>query len=267
MHSPSICIVCCDRASKAQAEALARRTGLPLLSKKNDDFLLQVCFDQDRVSLLDSALNTAVEVDFVAGTLAHRQQYGGGRGQAIAKAVGLKRGSTPGVLDITAGLGRDAYVLAGLGCRLTLVEQSAVLHALIQNGIRRGREHATSAVVLRNFIKLVNADSISYMESLERNHRPDVIYIDPMYPVRKKSARVKKDMQILQRLLSPSPNPEQLLITALACANERVVVKRPRHASPLGHIKPDADIRSRKTRYDVYLTCLRPDPSSKQERL
>ena len=232
---------------------MAKETGLPLLDKQCRDFDLQLCFDSDYVELFDTELNTAIHVDFVEGALAHRQQFGGGRGQAIAKAIGLKHGNTPSVLDITAGLARDAYILACLGCKVTLVEQSTVLYTLIDDGIRRGLANAASADVLNNFMNLVNADSVLYMEQMDKKTRPEVIYIDPMYPERKKSALVKKDMQILQHLLGKDENAEALLKTALECAGRRVVVKRPIHAETVGDIKPDASISSKKTRYDVYL--------------
>ncbi len=252
MNPASICIVCPDNTRKQQATEIATQAGLPLLSEKCNDFDLQLCFDDDYVELYDTALNTSVHVDFSEGALAHRQQFGGGRGQAIARAIGLKHGNTPSVLDITAGLARDAFVLACLGCKLTLVEQSLALYTLIDDGIRRGLANPASAEVLQNFMNLVYADSVLCMEHMDREKKPDVIYIDPMYPERKKSALVKKDMQILQRLLGKDENAEALLKTALDCAGKRVVVKRPIHAETVGDIKPDTSISSKKTRYDVY---------------
>ncbi len=253
MKPPSTCIVCSNKSRIEQAKALATHLGIALLNEGNSDFDLQLCFDNDHVELFDTALNTAIHVDFVEGALAHRQQFGGGRGQAIAKAVGLKQGNTPSVLDITAGLARDAYILACLGCKVTLVEQSPVLYTLIEDGIRRGLTEPASVDVLKNFMNLVNADSILYMDHMDKQTRPDVIYIDPMYPERKKSALVKKDMQILQHLLGKDENAEALLKTALECAGKRVVVKRPVHAEMLGDIKPSTSISSKKTRYDVYI--------------
>ncbi|MBT8439949.1 MAG: class I SAM-dependent methyltransferase, partial [Gammaproteobacteria bacterium] len=116
-----------------------------------------------------------------------------------------------------------------------------------------GLANADSAIILKNFMNLVNADSVLYMEHMDRETRPDVIYIDPMYPERKKSALVKKDMQILQRLLDKDHDAERLLKTALECAGNRVVVKRPIHAEPVGNIEADTSISSKKTWFDVYL--------------
>lgn len=253
MNPLSICIVCPDNAKQSQAKELAVQTGLPLSRARNSHCDLQLRFENEHLELFDTALDTGIHVDFVEGALAHRQRFGGGRGQAIARAVGLKHGSTPSVLDITAGLARDAYILACLGCRLTLVEQSPVLFALIDDGIRRGFTNPASAAILQRFMNLVNADSILYMKHMNMETRPEVIYIDPMYPERKKSALVKKDMQILQHLLGKDENAEALLKTALEYAGKRVVVKRPIHAETVGDIKPDTSISSRKTRYDVYV--------------
>ena len=253
MKTSSICIVCAHSSRKEQAFKLAEETGLPLLESMSDNFDLQLCFDEDLVRLFDTQLKTDIYVDFVHGALAHRQQFGGGRGQALAKAIGLKKGKTPAVLDITAGLARDAYILAALGCRLTLVEQSPVLYTLIEDGVKRGLEEPASAEILKNFMNLVNADAILYMEHMDVDTRPEVIYIDPMYPEKKKSALVKKDMQILQRLLGKDDQAEKLLKSALTHAGKRVVVKRPIHAEPAGGIEPDTCISSKKTRYDVYL--------------
>ena len=253
MHSPSICIICRDPSRQQQAETVSRQTGLPVLEHSSNGCELQLVFDHDRAFLFDASLDTAIDVDFVEGVLAHRQQFGGGRGQAIARAVGLKRGRNPSVLDITAGLARDAYVLASLGCTLTLVERSPVLFTLVEDGIRRGMTDSAATSVLKNFMNLVNADSVLYMEHMDTETRPDVIYIDPMYPERKKSALVKKDMQILQRLLGKDQDAEKLLNTAMKCASDRVVVKRPLHAEPVGNLKPDTSISSKKTRYDIYL--------------
>lgn len=253
MNNTSLCIVCSDTSRINTAQDLAKQTGLPLQDSENTEYDLQLRFDSVHIELFDCALNTAIYVDFVEGALAHRQRYGGGRGQAIARAVGLKKGNTPTVLDITAGLARDAYILACLGCRVTLVEQSPVLYTLIEDGIHRGLDNPATSDILRNFMNLVNADSVLYMEHMDMQTRPEVIYIDPMYPERKKAALVKKDMQILQRLLGKDENAPQLLKTALESATGRVVVKRPVNAAPIDDTEPNTSISSRKTRYDVYL--------------
>ena len=253
-QNTSLCIVCDNDSLYEQAHSFASEQQLPLFNKKDNSFELQLIFGSERIELFDKQLNTSIFVDFVSGVLAHRQQFGGGRGQAIAKAIGLKQGKTPSVLDVTAGLARDAYILATLGCRMTLVEKSPILSTLIQDGINRGLDSEQSAQTLSEDFELHNQNAINFMKNKEKHLLPDIIYIDPMYPERKKSALVKKDMQILQRLLGKEEKDGELLEAALNCARERVVVKRPVHAPCLTEAKPATSIHSKKTRYDIYLT-------------
>jgi len=229
---------------------------------------MQLLFHDDLIELYDRQLNTAISIDFIKGPLAHRQQYGGGRGQAIAKAVGLKSGVTPSILDATAGLAGDAFVLATLGCPITLIERSPVIFTLIENAVERASLNERFQTILQQGFHLINGDANDYIISAlktkktdedEKEHSnitavmpPDVIYIDPMYPERKKSALVKKDMQILQRLHGKDDNTSELLENALLFAKKRVVVKRPVNAETLSKKIPNASIKSKKTRYDIY---------------
>lgn len=251
----SLCLICNNDNHYERAQSFGSKHQLPLFNEKNDTFELQLIFGNERIELYDRHLNTSIYVDFVNGALAHRQQFGGGRGQAIAKAIGLKHGKNPVVIDATAGLARDAYILAGLGCHMTLLEKSPILTTLIEDGISRGLHDIQSASILSDHFNLINQEAISYLKEVKQGHqRPDVIYLDPMFPERKKSALVKKDMQILQRLLGKDENSGTLLETALNFATERVVVKRPIHAPFLTKQKPAISIHSKKTRYDIYLT-------------
>lgn len=206
------------------------------------------------IELYDRQLNTSISIDFLSGTLAHRQQFGGGRGQAIAKAIGLKSGTNPSVLDTTAGLAGDAFVLATMGCPVTLIERSPVIFSLINNAIERASLNEKFEPILKKGFTVINSDANDYIrEQLSTDAiRPDVIYIDPMYPDRKKSALVKKDMQILQRLHGKDDNTAELLANALKFAKKRVVVKRPINAETLSENKPNTCIKSKKTRYDIY---------------
>lgn len=250
---PDICLTCADPRRLEEARYYAGLSGLALVPHAEHACGLQLVFRSDRTDLFDSTLGTGIHVDFVEGALAHRLQYGGGRGQAIAKAVGLRGGVNPSVLDATAGLARDAWVLASLGCTVTLVERSTVLYALLMDGIRRGMQHETSRAVLVNFMNVVNADAVLYMQHQQLGTPPDVVYIDPMFPERRKSAAVKKDMQILQKLHGTDNNNAELLETAIATARKRVVIKRPMHAEHLCGRQPSVSVSSRKTRFDVYV--------------
>lgn len=227
---------------------------LPLLNKKNDQHDLQLLFHDDLVELFDRQLNTTISIDFLKGSLAHRQQFGGGRGQAISKAMGLKSGVTPSILDTTAGLAGDAFVLATLGCPVTLIERSPIIFSLIENALERASLSDKFQTILQQGFHILNCDANDYIvKQISTSAKaPDVIYIDPMYPDRKKSALVKKDMQILQRLHVNDDNTSELLDNALKYARKRVVIKRPIHAETISKKVPNTCIKSKKTRYDIY---------------
>lgn len=247
-------MICLSNLRQAQAADFCQQNNLPLIKKRDQQFDLLLIFHADLVELYDTQLNTAVSIDFLHGQLAHRHQFGGGRGQAIARAIGLKSGITASVLDVTAGLAGDAFVLATLGCPVTMIERSAVLACLIEDAIERATLNTDFQAILDQGFNLIHEDANDYMmrQQGSENKPPDVIYIDPMYPERKKSALVKKEMQILQRLHGQDDNAGRLLDNALTLAKKRVVVKRPIQAGTVNEKKPNTCIKSKKTRYDIY---------------
>jgi 16S rRNA (guanine1516-N2)-methyltransferase len=218
-------------------------------NKPELEFLLQVNHHTLELSQLDEPKLGAIKVDFVEGAVAHRRKFGGGRGQDIAKAVGLKHGFTPHVLDATAGLGRDAFVLASLGCKLTLLERMPVVAALLDDGIERAKLNHEVTDIAHN-MHLIHGSSL---EEMDLANGPDVVYLDPMYPHREKSAAVKKEMRIFQSLVGEDLDADGLLEPALTLAKYRVVVKRPSYAPPLANKKPSMSINMKKNRFDVYV--------------
>lgn len=191
-----------------------------------------------------------VIVDFVGGKAGHRRKFGGGKGQDIAKAVGLNKGGTPSVLDATGGLGRDAFVLASLGCQVNMIERSPVIATLLEDGLRRAlRDMDVSPIAER--MSLLKGNAIDLMGSSENKY--DVVYLDPMFPHREKSALVKKEMRLFQDLLGDDPDADQLLRPALDIARYRVVVKRPRLAPDLNGQAPTYRLEGKSCRYDIYV--------------
>jgi 16S rRNA (guanine1516-N2)-methyltransferase len=247
-----------DDANHDIATQLAQRLGASLFGKDatTDDipFLLVVAthpVHDYRLELHFPRSKLApVCVDFQSDQLKYRQQFGGGRRQPIARAMGLKKGIHPAIVDATAGLGRDAFVLAALGCDVYMVERNPVIHALLEDGLRRLEKISGGTLAKR--LHLYYADSAQWLQS--RQQPVDIIYLDPMYPHRTKSALVKKEMRILRSLVGDDLDVPALLDTALTAARNRVVVKRPKTAPAISDIKPSHCIESRKTRYDVYLT-------------
>lgn len=195
-----------------------------------------------------------VSVDFVHGALGHRRRFGGGRGQPLARAAGMKPGFNPVICDATAGLGRDGFVLASLGSRVTLCERSPVLAALLDDGLQRATLDSEIGDWVSQRLSVQASDSRDWLLSLGEGQKPDVVYMDPMYPPGKTHVLVKKEIRALQQLLGPDMDSADLLNTALQTAQRRVVVKRPKRAGWLDEKKPSMSIESKKTRYDVYVT-------------
>lgn len=238
-----------------EAEALTKRFNLSL-AEKTGEFSYRLYLGLEHLELQDLAPGAPgpVFVDFTGGKADHRRASTG-KQQPLPKAIGLKSGYFPSAVDATAGLGRDAFVLAALGCRVTLVERSPVFAALLEDGMMRAGLNSKTAPIIER-MQLVHADSNAYLQQLAEKDKPDVVYLDPMYPHRSKSALVKKEMRFARAVVGDDEEAPALLATALHCARERVVVKRPRSAEPLSGPKPTVAIESKNTRYDVYVTKL-----------
>jgi len=242
------CVSCVHPELRPVAQALAQRLDLPCLELPLEGLILQL--GEDGLELRDTRPGApgAVGVDF--GRLARRT--GSIRGESVARAVGLRGNEPLSVLDATAGLGRDAFVLASLGAEVRMVERSAVVAALLADGLARaGRDPNLAAAASR--MTLIEGDARTLMAELAEQARPDVVYLDPMYPEEGTKGQVKKEMQLLRQLLGPDPDVTPLFETALACARRRVVVKRPRRAPPLPGAKPSHSLEGRSTRFDVYV--------------
>lgn len=240
-----------ESALQPRAATLATRWGLPL-GEADPGETARLVLTPERLELRALASEGPVYVDFVGGAVAHRRRFGGGRGQEIAKAVGLKKGATPSVLDATAGLGRDAFVLASLGCAVTLIERSPVVAALLDDGLVRASGDVEVAPIAAR-MRLLCGNAAQIMQQWDEAARPDVVYLDPMYPHRHKSALVKKEMRLFREVVGEDPDADALLPAALAVARQRVVVKRPDYAEPMAGRAATMSISTKNHRFDVYV--------------
>ncbi len=250
---PIVTVIATMPELRTKARSLATELGLPYHDDAASSFPFMLAVTPDYIELRTTG-SGSVHVDFTAGALAHRRRFGGGRGQPLARAVGLKKGATPQILDATAGLGRDAFVLASLGCTLHMIERSPISMALLRDGLQRACSDPEIGEMVQNRMRLTFGNACAIMRQLQDSERPDVVYLDPMYPHRNKSAQVKKEMQAFQLVIGQDTDTAELLEAALVCARQRVVVKRPRLAPPLAGPKASMTIESKNTRYDVYLT-------------
>ena len=121
----SVCIE--SEALAHNATLFAQKLSLNIATPETAVTPFILYYKEDFVELIDQQTNTAIHVDFVSGALAHRRKYGGGKGQSIAKAIGIKNYKLPlSILDVTAGLAKDAFVLACLGCTVTMIERHPI---------------------------------------------------------------------------------------------------------------------------------------------
>lgn len=226
-----------------------------------EDYSHILRIDQQGLSLMSNissvgqTLVAPTRVDFLDAGLQYRRLTSG-KSQGIAKAIGLNKLKSPTVLDATAGLGKDAFILASLGCSVTLLERSPIIYALLEDGFRRGLNSSDNEVKqVLNTMTLANMDSNHWFEkiSLGKIENPDVIYLDPMFPSRTKSAKVKKDISLLQQVLGTDEDFGELLSAARECAKHRVVVKRPGKKTKDSDPKPDFQIEGRSTHFDVFV--------------
>ena len=189
-------------------------------------------------------------VDFTCGAVGHRLKFGGGRGQALPKACGLSKGQTPRIVDATAGLGRDSFLLASLGAEVTLIERSKHMHRLLEDGIARAQDAGTAFRGIINRMTLVHGDAREVLPTLST----DVVLVDPMHPPRGNSALVKIEMRQLREIVGADPDAYEIMQAALKVANKRVVLKWPLRADPMPDLKAYShQILGKSTRYDVFM--------------
>jgi len=188
--------------------------------------------------------------DFVGGAVGHRLAHGGGRGQALPKAVGLKGNKKLHIVDATAGLGRDAFLLASLGAEVTLIERSKTMHDLLADAMHRAAVHNSDFADIMARMTLVYGDA----KDLLPNLAPQVVVIDPMHPPRKNSALVKKEMRLIRDIVGSDDDCVELMQIALECATNRVVLKWPQKGDSMPDIPlPSHQILGKSTRYDVFM--------------
>ena len=195
--------------------------------------------------------------DFMRGPVGYRFRAGTPRGHPLAKAAGIARAGVqqPSIVDATAGLGRDAFLLASLGASVTLIERSAQVYPLLQQSMAAARAAGSKWADVIDRMTLVFGDAREVLPRL----RADVILVDPMHPPRGNAALVKKDMQTLRRIVGADEDVDELMRVALACAGGRVVLKWPlRNPPPPGLPTPTFTVAAKTVRYDVFV-----DPASR----
>ncbi|MBO4234936.1 MAG: class I SAM-dependent methyltransferase [Firmicutes bacterium] len=198
--------------------------------------------------------------------------------ELIVRASGIlkNKGESPLAIDATAGLGEDALLLAAAGFRVMLYERDEIVFALLDDAVKRALAlpddddySLLKSAVSR--MEIINEDSITAINEMAQrlsandtstdansaptadsyiSRRPDVIFLDPMFPERKKSSLVGKKLQMLQQIEKPCENEEEMLNAAFALCPKRIIIKRPPKGPYLGGIKPTFSFSGKSVRID-----------------
>lgn len=222
---------------KARAITLAEALDLVV----DNEVFPRLCLTAERLVLLMRHFSPLF-VDF--NSKAWQKRRDAGKKQGLVRACKPAKGVR--ILDATAGWGRDAAVLASFGATVVMLEREPVMAALLNDALERFHAHPMANLDL----SLLSMDAKRYLQSLLVLDYPDVIYIDPMHPLRTKSALVKKDMQALQKLVGVDEDAYELITLARTRVRERVVVKWPQHLPSL--LPPSASIHGKTVRFDLF---------------
>jgi 16S rRNA (guanine1516-N2)-methyltransferase len=167
-----------------------------------------------------------------------RQNYALSK-EPLARALGIKGAGEKRVIwDTTCGTGKDTLLIHFFGAKLTSFERNPAIYLMLKDALRR---YPLEFDLIFGDASTMTPPSV----------RPEVIYYDPMYPSKKKSALPRKEMRIFKEMVGEDLDSKEFLEWAMGTATERVVVKRPTEALPIKE-KPSASYIGKSTRYDMY---------------
>ena len=251
MNVPLFCPDPTSEQSQSLIEQCRTIGWLQVVSKSPSQTFLII--ENGRLGLADASWPKVlpVFVDFESNEAQHRRLHGGGVGQAVAKAVGLNKRKDLTIWDATAGLGRDSFVMACLGANVTMFERNVLVNLLLKNGLDN-LSHTSDADLFTIFERMKLIEGSICEDVTNVSSIPDVIYLDPMFPERQKSAKVKKEMSLFHGIVGADEDADSLLLPALELATYRVVVKRPKHAPLLAGRNPTTALVGKSSRFDVY---------------
>ena len=239
-----------NQAVSKRGDALAQSLGVPRIRQiaATGPTLVVSAKGLSLLSTDDQGMAMRIGVDFTTGQW--RRRIASVRRERLIRAMGRKAGPATTIIDATGGLGRDSFLLAAAGFQVRVVERHPVLAALLADGLRRaGESRVTGEISAR--ITLTCGDACQYLQ--QQNHRADIVYLDPLFPGQKKSAKVKKELQIIRKIAGSDDDPAPLLAAARAAAGARVVVKRPQHGPWLDNRPPSYCVSGKIVRFDIYL--------------
>lgn len=251
-EKPGIVVVVDDRqqATAARLRNLAEHLHLPWVSDTGEiNSGLVLTYGPRGLELQDRRANRLrpLTIDFSSRVY---RIHGSGllRKQPLARALGRKNRT---VIDVTAGLGQDAFLSAAIGYKVIAIERSPLLAALLKDAVHRMLCDAETVRWLKGCLVIQEGDA---RQLIPTQAPADVIYLDPMFPPkRRKSALPKRELRLLRELVGDDEDAGELFTLARAHARNRVVVKRPHYAEVLAP-NPNIVHTGKLVRYDVYLS-------------
>ena len=236
-----ITIYCGDNGDRDAADMLSRQLGVPLADSMGE--ALTLVFDGTGLSLVGYGM--CYQGDFAR--MLNRVTKGRLHHEMLVKIARTKT-EHPVAVDAAAGMGEDSFLLAATGYEVYLFEQDAVIAALLRDALyRAGEDDRLREIVGR--MHLSEGNSIELMPRL--GITPEIVYLDPMFPPRKKSGLIHKKLQLIQKLEQPCADERELFAAAAAMHPKKIIIKRPLNGAPLANRKPSYTVKGKAIRYDV----------------
>lgn len=248
------CVIPANGSARARAKAVSATLDLPLVLSAegvSTQVALVIDIDDGWLQVLGPDAPGPVRVDFASPAMLHRRK--GGQNELLGRAVGVRQGRRPAVFDATAGLGRDSFVLADLGCAVTMAERTPALAWLLNTALERAMVSSEALVRAAADRLLLLAGDCTTMSVPDGS----VLYLDPMFESQRGSAAVKKDLSALRLLhgteASSAADDQALIEWAWGQPCSRIVVKRASKAPLLTRIAPSHQLHGKAVRFDVYV--------------
>ena len=265
-QNTAVCILLRDPVFEDRANQLSVRLGLPVCRDPKavgETFGLALVPDADGLSLFDGKMSRLLPGKLPA--------------ELLVRAAKLRDpGPCPVAIDCTAGLGDDSLLLAAMGYTVHLFEYDPITAELLDSALRKSQSSDSSGALsdITNRMILHREDSLAVLSAFRElpvrskgeettsgqdpepgafpyvTYAPDLIYLDPMFPARRKSGLITKKLQMLQMLENPCADESALLAAAVRANPRRIVIKRPLKGPFLAGIRPAYSIKGKAIRYD-----------------
>ena len=234
--------VCFGECAEQDAQAIAKRVGAPLSDTLGPDLTLLV--DSSGVSLVGYGMTYRGDFEkmlkrITDGRLKHE----------MLVHVSKTDIAQPTAIDATAGMGEDSFLLAAAGYQVTMFEQNPVIEVLLKDAMKRAKKHPLLSEIIDR-MNLIGGNSI---ELLPKQNHADLIYLDPMFPARRKSGLVNKKLQLIQHLEQPCVEEADLLQAAMSLNPRKIIIKRPLKGAFLADRKPQYSVKGKAIRYDCFV--------------